>query len=67
MSDNHIRDTEIQRKEAELEQVIREYYRYDMSGLKTEIKKLFEVEADKIDEERKIKQNEIKKKFATLN
>ena len=37
MSDGFIRETDLQRKEAELENVIKEYYAYDMSGLKSEI------------------------------
>ena len=59
MSENFIRETELQRKEAELEQVIQEYYRYDMSGLKQEIKKTFEQESGKVDQERQAKLKEI--------
>ena len=55
MSETFIRDTELQRKEAELEQVIQEYYRYDMSSLKTEINRILETETKKVDEERKMK------------
>ena len=67
MSENHIRETELQRKEAELERVIEDYYRYDMSGLKAEINNILESEVRKVDEERKIKLNEIEKKFKTLH
>ena len=67
MSDNYIRETELQRKEAELEQVIQQYYRYDMSGLKTEIKKIFEKETSKVDEDRQMKLKEIEQKFSTLS
>ena len=67
MSENHIRETELQRKEAELELVIQEYYRYDMSGLKAEINNILESEVSKVDEERKTKLNEIEKKFKTLH
>ena len=66
MSENFIRETELQRKEAELEQVIQEYYRFDMSGLKAEIKKIFEAESGKVDNERLTKLKEIEKKFQTL-
>ena len=67
MSENHIRETELQRKEAELELVIQEYYRYDMSGLKAEINRILETEVKKVDEERKTKLNEIEKKFKTMH
>ena len=67
MSENHIRETELQRKEAELELVIQEYYRYDMSGLKSEINRILESEVSKVDEERKTKLNDIEKKFKTLH
>ena len=67
MSENFVRETELQRKEAELEQVIQEYYRYDMSGLKVEIKKIFEKETGKVDEERHMKLKEIEQKFKTLH
>ena len=67
MAENHIRETELQRKEAELELVIQEYYRYDMSGLKQEINRILETETKKVDEERKTKLNEIEKKFKTLH
>ena len=59
MSENYVRETELSRKEAELEQVIQEYYRYDMSSLKTEIKKIFEKETSQVDEERQLKLKEI--------
>ena len=62
-----INETELQRKENELEQVIQEYYRYDMSGLKAEINRQLEAEVGRVDEERKIKLNEIEKKFKTLH
>ena len=66
MSGNSIKEAEIQQKEAELEQVIQEYYRYDMSGLKQEIKKNFEQESGKVDQERQAKLKEIEQKFKTL-
>ena len=62
-----IRETDIQRKEAELESVIKQYYEYDMSGLKSEINQKLEEEVKKVDDERKIKLNEIDKKFKTIH
>ena len=59
-------ETDIQRKEAELEQVITEYYKYDMTGLKAEIKRLLENETSKIDEDRKRKLEEIQRKFTDI-
>ena len=46
MVDNqhHIRETDLQRKEAELEQVIQGYYRYDMSSLKQEVNRMLQKE-----------------------
>jgi len=38
-----------------------------MSGLKSEIKKIFESETSKVDEERRLKLKEIEQKFKTLN
>ena len=67
MTESHIRETELQRKEAELEQVIQQYYKYDMSGLKAEINKILKQEVGKVEEERKAKLNEIEKKFKTLH
>ena len=39
-------------KEAELEQVIQEYYNYDMSSLKAEINRILQSETSKVDSER---------------
>ena len=65
--DGFIRETDLQRKEAELENVIKEYYAYDMSGLKAEINSKLEQEVKKVDDERKMKLNEIDKKFKTIH
>lgn len=46
--------------------MIQEYYRYDMSGLKAEIKNIFEAETGKVDNERLTKLKEIEAKFQTL-
>ena len=62
-----MREKEIQSKEAELEQVIKEYYRYDMSGLKVEINNMLERETKQVGEEKRVKLEEIKRKFAKLN
>jgi hypothetical protein len=43
-----ITSSEIERKEAELEQVIEEYYRYDMAGLKAEINNILSNETQKV-------------------
>lgn len=43
---------EIERKEAELEHVIQEYYRYDMAGLKAEINNILNNETDRLEKER---------------
>ena len=62
-----ISETDIQRKEAELEQVITEYYKYDMSGLKGEIKRLLDSETEKLDAERRRKLEEISRKFTEIS
>ena len=62
-----MRDKEIQSKEAELESVIQEYYRYDMSGLKTEISRLLEAETKQVEEDKRVKLEEIKRKFSKLD
>lgn len=67
MSENYIRDKEIQQKEAELESVIQEYYRYNMSELKAEISRLLENETKQIDEDKRVKLDDIRRKFAELN
>lgn len=46
--------------------MIQEYYRFDMSGLKADIKKTFEAETKKVDSERLTKLKEIEQKFQTL-
>ena len=52
MKANFISETDIQQKEAELELIIQEYYRYDMGELKTKIKKVFDKELQSVDTER---------------
>ena len=61
-----VTEAELQRKEAELEQVIQEYYNYDMSGLKAEVNRILQSETSKVDSERQAKLNEIARKFSKI-
>ena len=63
MANKGISLSEIERKEAELEQVIQEYYRYDMASLKAEINNILNIETDKLERDRKTKAQEIDEKF----
>ena len=47
--------------------MIQQYYRYDMTGLKTEIRKIFDKETKMVEEERHAKLKEIENKFRTLH
>ena len=67
MTENHVREQQIQQKEAELEAVIKTYYNYDMSTLKAEITRMLENETSQVNEEKKAKLQEIQKKFAKLD
>ena len=53
-------------KEADLERAIQEYYRFDMTGLKNDVRKEFEKETSKVEEERQLKHKEIQQRFKTL-
>ena len=61
-----VTEAELQKKEAELEQVIQEYYNYDMSGLKAEINRILSSETSKVDKEREAKLAEIARKFSKI-
>ena len=61
-----VTEAELQRKEAELEQVIQEYYNYDMTGLKAEINRILSTETSKVDKEREAKLAEIARKFSKI-
>ena len=61
-----VTEAELQRKEAELEQVLQEYYNYDMSGLKAEVNRILQAETSKVDSERQAKLNEIARKFSKI-
>jgi DNA-directed RNA polymerase beta' subunit len=63
MANKGISLSEIERKEAELEQVIQEYYRYDMASLKAEINNILSVETEKLERDRRAKAQEIEDKF----
>jgi hypothetical protein len=63
MANKGISLSEIERKEAELEQVIQEYYRYDMAALKAEINNILSVETEKLERDRRAKAAEIDEKF----
>ena len=61
-----VTEADLQRKEAELEQVIQEYYNYDMSSLKAEINRILQSETSKVDSERQAKLTEIARKFSKI-
>ena len=61
-----VTEAELQKKEAELEQVIQEYYNYDMSGLKAEVNRILSSETSKVDKEREAKLAEIARKFSKI-
>lgn len=63
MANRAISLAELERKEAELEQVIQEYYRYDMAGLKAEINNILQNETEKLEKDRAAKIREIDDKF----
>ena len=58
--------SDIERKEAELEQVIQEYYRFDMAGLKAEINQILNLETEKLTNEKEAKIKEIALKFKNI-
>ena len=61
-----VTEAQLQNKEAELEQVIQEYYNYDMSSLKAEINRILQSETSKVDSERQAKLTEIARKFSKI-
>ena len=61
-----VTEADLQRKEAELEQVIQEYYNYDMSSLKAEVNRILTSETSKVDAERQAKLTEIARKFSKI-
>ena len=61
-----VTEADLQQKEAELEQVIHEYYNYDMSSLKAEINRILQTETSKVDSERQAKLTEIARKFSKI-
>ena len=58
-----LQEDDLKKKEAELEQAIAEYYRFDMEELKNKIVRMINMEVEKISDEKNSKELEINKRM----
>ena len=63
----HVSEADLRHKEQELHHAIKQFFAYDLTGLKQEITEKLGTETDKINQEAAQKQSEIQTKFRNID